>query len=81
MSKSKAVVGQSTDSGVGSRRVYVAMARTVSLPGYESVRVEYGEGDEVKPGESHDGVRDRLVARVHETTFELVEALKEQLQS
>jgi hypothetical protein len=81
MSKSKVAVAQSSDSSVGARRVYVAIARTVSLPGYESVRVEYGEGDEVRQGESHDEVRDRLVARVHETAFELVEALKEQLKS
>jgi hypothetical protein len=79
MSSKRATVGQSSDSSVGARRVYVSMARTVSMPGYESVRVEYGEGDEVRQGETHDEVRDRLVARVHETTFELVAALKEQL--
>jgi len=78
MSK-KAAVSQSNDSSVGARRVYVAIARTVSLPGYESVRVEYGEGDLVAEGQSHDDVRDVLVERVHGTVTELVSALKEQL--
>lgn len=80
MPKDKAVVGQVTDSSVGARRVYVAVARTVSLPGYESIRVEYGEGDSVRDGETHDQVRDRLVGRVSETTLELIEGLKEILK-
>jgi hypothetical protein len=78
-SKKKHVIGGTTDSSVGSRRVYVAIARTVALPGYESFRVEYGEGDSVPDGASHDEVRDRILGRVAETVEELVAALKEQL--
>ena len=64
-------------NGSVANRVYVAVARTLNLGNYESLRVEYGEGRAVPDGARFADVRQQTTVDAIAALDQIVELVRE----
>lgn len=67
--------------GDSADRVWVCISKTISLGDYEFVRLEYGEGRVVSPGEKPEIVRVPLIQDVVQVVHGLETELRDLLSS
>lgn len=72
--------GDVASNGVSANRVFVAMARTINIGNYESIRVEYAEGRAVADGEDWAEARSTLMQTVAVELTTLADAVEAQFK-
>jgi hypothetical protein len=65
---------------LGRDRVQVAMARTINLGKYESIRLEVGFSSDVSSGETVDQAFDRVEKKVEKKLGAMVAPIEKQLE-
>jgi hypothetical protein len=57
-------------------RVWFCLSKTINTGNYESIRLEYGQGRALGPGESPESAKDLLITHVVQTLLSLEEEVR-----